>query len=52
MMKVSLLISALLLSLPPVIADVEPKPGEVFKRHCMGDEKMDDIVFFIWHRLW
>ena len=45
MMKVLLLIPSLLLLMPPVIADVEPKPGEVFKRHCMGDEKMDDNAY-------
>ena len=44
-MKFSLLISALLLSTPPVVADVEPNVGEVFKRNCMGDEKMDDNVY-------
>ena len=44
-MKASLLVSALLLSMPPLIADVEPKPGEVFKRQCMGDEKMDDNAY-------
>ena len=45
MMKFLPLIPALLLSIPPVIADVEPKPGEVFKRKCMGDEKMDDNAY-------
>ena len=41
-MKFLLLISAVLLSMPPAIANVEPRAGDVFKLKCMGDEKMND----------
>ena len=35
----TLFISALLLSIPPAIAEIEPSAGDVFKTSCMGDEK-------------
>ena len=45
MMKFLLLISAVLLSMSPAIANVEPRAGDVFKLKCMGDEKMNDNAY-------
>ena len=41
----SLFISSLLLSVPPAIAEIEPSAGDVFKKSCMGDEKIDDVAY-------
>ncbi len=41
----TLFISALLLSIPPAIAEIEPSAGDVFKTSCMGDEKIDDVAY-------
>jgi len=45
MMKYLPLISAVLLSTPPAVANVEPRAGDVFKLKCMGDEKMNDNAY-------
>ena len=45
MMKLLLVISAVLLSTPPAVANVEPRPGDIFKLKCMGDENIDDNAY-------
>jgi len=41
-MKSLLVLSTLLLSGAPVFADVAPNQFVVFKKNCMGSEKMED----------
>ena len=42
MKRLSMVLGALLLSVTPVFADVAPDQFVVFKKSCMGTEKMED----------
>jgi|TARA_B100000073_G_C23524313_1_gene489337 hypothetical protein len=41
-MQLPILLSALFLSVSPVLADVDPARVDVFKEACVGSEKMED----------